>query len=275
MRPKDRDRVFELNAKGTRIVLEEALAAGVERVVHASSVAAIGPAKPGGTADEDQAFRAGEPGHRLRQLQARGRGRGAAARRARAFRGDRQPVVRPRPGRSEGDVDGARTPLPAGSHPGLRGRRAQHRRRARCRSGPSARRRKGREGRALHPGRTQLHARPAVRRLRQDLGTGASGEAAGRADVPRGRGDRAGRACRSRSRPTRSARRVNGGPIATPRHAGSWGSSPGRTRRRSRTPCAGRCRQLGDRVRQGRAPQEAAVAAVAPLLRLGERVLGL
>ena len=62
MRPKDRDRVFELNTKGTRIVLEEALAAGVGRVVHASSVAAIGPAKPGGTADEDQAFRAGELG---------------------------------------------------------------------------------------------------------------------------------------------------------------------------------------------------------------------
>ena len=146
MRPQDRDRVFELNMKGTRIVLEEALAAGVGRVVHASSVAAIGPAKPGGTADEDQPFRAGELGHRLRQLQARGRGRGAEARRARARRGDRQPVVRARPGRSERDLHGARAPLPAGAHPGLRRRSAQHRRRARRRPGLPARRREGERG---------------------------------------------------------------------------------------------------------------------------------
>lgn len=62
MRPSDRDRVFELNVKGTRVVLEEALAAGVGRVIHTSSVAAIGPAKPGGTADETQQFRAGHLG---------------------------------------------------------------------------------------------------------------------------------------------------------------------------------------------------------------------
>jgi dihydroflavonol-4-reductase len=62
MRPQDRDRVFELNTKGTRIVHQEALAAGVRRVVHASSVAAVGPARPGGTADEDQPFRAGALG---------------------------------------------------------------------------------------------------------------------------------------------------------------------------------------------------------------------
>jgi dihydroflavonol-4-reductase len=59
MRPHDRDKVFDLNVGGTRIVLEEALAANVERVVHASSVGAIGPAKPRGTADESQQFRAG------------------------------------------------------------------------------------------------------------------------------------------------------------------------------------------------------------------------
>jgi len=62
MRSQDRDKVFELNVKGTRTVLEEALAAHVERVVHTSSVAAIGPAKPGGTADENQEFRAGHLG---------------------------------------------------------------------------------------------------------------------------------------------------------------------------------------------------------------------
>jgi nucleoside-diphosphate-sugar epimerase len=43
MRPQDRDRTFELNTTGTRIVLGEALAAEVGRVVHASSVAAVGP----------------------------------------------------------------------------------------------------------------------------------------------------------------------------------------------------------------------------------------
>ena len=62
MRSVDRDKVFDLNVKGTRIVMEEALAAGVGHVVHTSSVSAIGPAKPGGTADETQEFRAGHLG---------------------------------------------------------------------------------------------------------------------------------------------------------------------------------------------------------------------
>jgi dihydroflavonol-4-reductase len=59
MRPQDRDRVFELNVTGTRVVLEEAQAADVARVVHTSSVGAIGPAVPGGTVDESQPFLAG------------------------------------------------------------------------------------------------------------------------------------------------------------------------------------------------------------------------
>jgi dihydroflavonol-4-reductase len=62
MRPGSRDAVFELNVKGTRLVMEEALAAGVERVVHTSSVAAIGPARARGTADESQPFTAGHLG---------------------------------------------------------------------------------------------------------------------------------------------------------------------------------------------------------------------
>ena len=41
-----------LHVKGTRIVLEEALRAGVERAVHTSSVAAIGPARSGAVATE-------------------------------------------------------------------------------------------------------------------------------------------------------------------------------------------------------------------------------
>jgi dihydroflavonol-4-reductase len=47
---------FEVNVEGTRIVMEEALRAGVERVVHTSSFAAIGPAERGSTADETQTF---------------------------------------------------------------------------------------------------------------------------------------------------------------------------------------------------------------------------
>jgi dihydroflavonol-4-reductase len=56
------DTLFRVNVEGTRIVLEEALRAGVERVVHTSSVAAIGPAARGSTADETQMFRAGRFG---------------------------------------------------------------------------------------------------------------------------------------------------------------------------------------------------------------------
>ena len=54
-----RDALYRVNVQGTRIVLEEALRAGVERVVHTSSVAAIGPAPRGSTADERQPFPAG------------------------------------------------------------------------------------------------------------------------------------------------------------------------------------------------------------------------
>ena len=56
------DTTFAVNVGGTRIVLEEALRAGVARVVHTSSVAAVGPAPRGSTADEDQVFRAGRYG---------------------------------------------------------------------------------------------------------------------------------------------------------------------------------------------------------------------
>ncbi len=51
--------LYRVNAEGTRIVLEEALRAGVERVVYTSSVVAIGPAPRGGVADERQLYPAG------------------------------------------------------------------------------------------------------------------------------------------------------------------------------------------------------------------------
>jgi dihydroflavonol-4-reductase len=54
-----RERLFALNVQGTRIVLEEALRAGVERAVYTSSVAAIGPAPERLTADETNVWDAG------------------------------------------------------------------------------------------------------------------------------------------------------------------------------------------------------------------------
>jgi dihydroflavonol-4-reductase len=62
MRVAGRERVFEVNVTGTRNIVEEALRAGVERVVHTSSAGAIGPARPGAAADETQPFTAGDLG---------------------------------------------------------------------------------------------------------------------------------------------------------------------------------------------------------------------
>ena len=62
MRTADRDAVFDTNVRGARIVFEEALRADVQRVVHTSSVSAIGTAKRGGTADESSPFNLGHLG---------------------------------------------------------------------------------------------------------------------------------------------------------------------------------------------------------------------
>jgi dihydroflavonol-4-reductase len=51
-----------VNVGGTRVVLEEALRADVERVVFTSSATTIGPAERGSTADEKQVWRAGRYG---------------------------------------------------------------------------------------------------------------------------------------------------------------------------------------------------------------------
>ena len=57
------DTHFRVNVQGTRVLLEEALVAGVQRVVHTSSFAAVGPAEgTSRTADESQHFRAGRFG---------------------------------------------------------------------------------------------------------------------------------------------------------------------------------------------------------------------
>jgi dihydroflavonol-4-reductase len=61
--PRDGERVFEVNVEGSRIVLEECMRAGVDRVVMNSSAAALGPAEPGETADENALFTAGRLGN--------------------------------------------------------------------------------------------------------------------------------------------------------------------------------------------------------------------
>ena len=55
----NRAQTFALNLEGTRIVLEEALRAGVERLVYTSSAAAVGPAPEGDTSDESSVWDAG------------------------------------------------------------------------------------------------------------------------------------------------------------------------------------------------------------------------
>jgi dihydroflavonol-4-reductase len=62
MRSGARGMVFEVNVGGTRNIVEEAMRAGVEKVIHTSSAGAVGPARPGGTADESQPFKAGHLG---------------------------------------------------------------------------------------------------------------------------------------------------------------------------------------------------------------------
>jgi dihydroflavonol-4-reductase len=52
----DPARLFRINVEGTRTVMQAALKAGVERVVHTSSIAAVGPAPHGGTVDERHLF---------------------------------------------------------------------------------------------------------------------------------------------------------------------------------------------------------------------------
>jgi dihydroflavonol-4-reductase len=60
LRRQDRELVYTVNVDGTRNVLAAAAEAGVRRVVHTSSIGAIGPAAPGKAVDEQQPFTAPE-----------------------------------------------------------------------------------------------------------------------------------------------------------------------------------------------------------------------
>jgi dihydroflavonol-4-reductase len=54
--------LFRVNVEGTRVVMDAALRAGVERVVYTSSIAAVGPAPHGETVDERHLFDGGRLG---------------------------------------------------------------------------------------------------------------------------------------------------------------------------------------------------------------------
>ena len=127
LRPSDEQRVFEVNAIGTRTFLDECLKAEVERVVYTSSVAAIGPAPAHGTADESQVFTAG--GLDIPYVNSKHEAEVEALRLA--AHGLQLVCVNPTYVLGRGDVargsTGARAPLHARAHPGLHGRGPERR----------------------------------------------------------------------------------------------------------------------------------------------------
>jgi dihydroflavonol-4-reductase len=102
-----RAQVFSINVEGVRIVLEEALRAGVQRAVYTSSVAAIGPARPGKTANEATVWEAGR--HAIPYLDAKHEAEMAALRLV--ARGLPLVIVNPAHVLGAGDRGGASTAL--------------------------------------------------------------------------------------------------------------------------------------------------------------------
>ncbi|HEY3728446.1 MAG TPA: NAD-dependent epimerase/dehydratase family protein [Solirubrobacteraceae bacterium] len=99
--------VFSVNVEGMRIVLEEALRAGVQRAVYTSSVAAIGPARPGKMADERTVWEAGR--HAIPYLDAKHEAEMAALRLV--ARGLPLVIVNPAHVLGGGDAGGSSTTL--------------------------------------------------------------------------------------------------------------------------------------------------------------------
>ena len=178
--------------------------------------------------------------HPLRQRQARGRGPGPAAGRPRAAGGDRQPRLRVRARRHQPLVDRDRAPLPAPPDPGLRGRRAEHRRRpATSPRGHLAADERGEPGERYILGNRNY----TLDRLFADLGRLSGVEppavklplhvalafAEASAGCPGGRW----------SRWPRCAPPACGGRAATRRPSATWAGARPRTRTRSRPPSTG------------------------------------
>ena len=169
LRPADRAAVFATNLRGAQLVFEEALEAGVERVVHTSSAGAIGVAKPKGAADETTPFEIGHLG--LAYVNSKHEAELEAFRHA----AHGLPVVIVNPSFVLGPDDPSRTSMglvrrfclgqiPAYVDGALNVVDVRD-----VAAGPPARRRQGRGRRALHPRRAQLHLRPPVRRPEPDL----------------------------------------------------------------------------------------------------------
>ena len=182
VRPEDAEKLFHVNVHGTKVVLEEALRKGVERVVYTSSAAALGPAPPGSTADESQLFTAAQLG--IPYVNSVHEAEVEAMRLA--AQGLPLVCVNPAVTFGAGDVHVTSTRLVRSF---LLGRVPVYADGAICvvdvqdvARGHLLADRKGERGRALHPRRTQLHLRPPVRRpqpANRCRGSGAAAELAG------------------------------------------------------------------------------------------------
>ena len=181
--------LVRVNVEGTRVVMEEALRAGVERVVHTSSIGAVGPARPGGAVDERTPF---PPGVDVPYAISKHAAETEALRVA--ARGLDVVIVCPAHVFGRGDTGPTSTGvvrrfLLRGIPAYVAGRDQRRRHRGRRRRAPArGRARRGR--RALHPRGAELHVGAAVRGARatvRDRGAGAAGAGAGRAGARRGR----------------------------------------------------------------------------------------
>ncbi len=83
------ERAWQVNARGPRLVVEAAAAAGVPRVVHTSSVVAVGPSAPGELAREDDIYRGAQLGLAYVESKREGEAKAIAA----ALRAGQQIVV--------------------------------------------------------------------------------------------------------------------------------------------------------------------------------------
>ena len=221
------DTLFRVNVDGTRIVLEEALRAGVERAVLTSSVAAIGPAPRGATADETQVFRAGRFG--LPYVSSKHEAENEALRIA--AHGLPLVIVNPAHVMGRGDVYRSSTELvrrflrrqiPAYVDGALNVVDAEDVARGHLLADE-----RGAGRRALHPRQPQLHARPAVRRPRPPVRRRpAGGQAAARGRAPARPRRRGAARHAGRSPSARCARRRSGGPSARRRPSASSGWKP-------------------------------------------------